>query len=127
MFLQTDNQFIARGRIARDPFVNYSKNGNLVTTITLAQQTPFKNENNEYTTAFISYTAIDTQKNKIATRLAEYAVQGTPISLIGYHDSYSYMDDNGKEQYPQINRISQFRIEENKAAAEKRKNNLEKN
>lgn len=77
MFLQTDNLFMARGRLAKNPVVNISDSGIVVTTITLAQKTPFRNERGEYKTVYIDYVAVDTKNNSIATRLAEYNTKGS--------------------------------------------------
>ena len=43
MFIATDNQFTARGRLVDSPQINISeKTGNAIVSITLAQEHPFK-------------------------------------------------------------------------------------
>ena len=121
MFLNTDNQFTVRGRLVREAVVNISENGNAVTNITLAQKSPFRT-NGEHETVFISYVAIDTKNNDIATRLAEYTAKGSLISLVGYFDSYVREDEKGQPQYIQTNRIQSFRSEETKEEVEARRN-----
>lgn len=116
MFLSTDNLFIARGRLARNPVTNISGNGNVVTTITIAQKIPFR-EGSEYKTVYVDYVAIDTKNNNIATRLAEFTTKGTLVTLEGYHDSYK----KGNGEFVQINRITSFRNEEGKEVTEKRR------
>ena len=44
MYLRTDNSFTARGRLVSAPNYNISKSGNVVTSIRLAQETPFKDK-----------------------------------------------------------------------------------
>lgn len=114
MFLQSDNLFHARGRLAKNPVVNISDSGNVVTTIVLAQKTPFKTEEGEYKTVFIEYVAVDTKNNTIATRMAEYTTKGSLVTLEGYHDSFSKTLEKGGSDYRQVNRISAFRNEEGK-------------
>ena len=72
MFIATDNQFTARGRLVDSPQINISeKTGNAIVSITLAQEHPFKkNEAGERESVFIKYTAIDTKNNPIASRIA---------------------------------------------------------
>lgn len=129
MFLSLDNHFTAKGRLTREPIANYSDKGNLVTSITIAQKTPFKDSNGESQIAYITYTAIDTGNNKIATNLADFATKGSPITLEGYMDSYSKVDSQtGEIIYTEIKRISSFRVEESKQETAKRreKNNTQK-
>lgn len=129
MFLSLDNHFTAKGRLTREPLANYSDKGNLVTSITIAQKTPFKDSNGESQIAYITYTAIDTGNNKIATNLADFATKGSPITLEGYMDSYSKVDSQtGEIIYTEIKRISSFRVEESKQETTKRreKNNTQK-
>lgn len=122
MFLQTDNLFTARGRLAKNPVVNISDSGNVVTTITLAQKTPFRNENGEHKTVYIEYVAVDTKNSKVATLLAEYTTKGSLITLEGYHDSFVRNLDNGNKEYRQINKIVVFRNEEGKEKTLQRRN-----
>lgn len=119
MFLNSDNLFIAKGRLVKNPIYNVSDNGNIVTTITLAQKVPFK-EGDEFKTVYIDYVAVDTKNNKIATRLAEYTTKGTLITVEGYHDSYS-KKKNDSVEYIQVNKIVSFRNEEGKAVTEQRR------
>ncbi len=122
-FLETDNFFIARGRLAKDPTINVTQSsGNIVVGITLAQNKKFKDEQGKPQTVFIKYMAHDTKTNKLATRLAEYTAKGVLITLQGYHDSYK----KGNE-YIQVNKITDFRVEDSKEQVElKRKNNVQK-
>lgn len=121
MYLRTDNSFTARGRLVSAPNYNISKSGNVVTSIRLAQETPFKDKEGNFKVAYIDYVATDTKHNNIATRLAEYTTKGSLVSLVGYHDSYSKEID-GKTMYYQVNRIESFRNEEGKEVTEKRLN-----
>jgi|GEM_PF-1769069 len=122
-FLETDNYFIARGRLAKEPRINVNQTtGNIVVGITLAQNKRFKDEQGNPQTVFIDYMAHDTKNNTIASRLAEYTTKGALITLQGYHDSYKK-----GEEYIQVNKISDFRVEDSKEQiATKRKNNLQK-
>lgn len=120
MFLNTDNQFTAQGRLVDEAMVNISENGNAVASITLAQKTPFRKEG-ENEIVYITYTAIDTKNFDLATRLAKYTTKGSLVSLIGYLDSYVKEDSEGNKQYIQTNRISTFRNEESKEITDKRR------
>lgn len=122
MFLQSDNLFNARGRLTKDPVVNISESGNVVTTITLAQKTPFRNENGEHKTVYVEYVAVDTKHSRIGTLLAEYNTKGSLVTLEGYHDSFVRNLENGKKEYRQINRIIAFRNEEGKEKTLQRRN-----
>lgn len=113
MFLQSDNLFNSRGRLTKNPVINISESGNVVTTITLAQKTPFRNGNGEYKTVYIDYVAVDTKSSSIATRLAEFNTKGSLVTLEGYLDSYNNR---------QINRITAFRNEEGKEKTLQRRN-----
>lgn len=112
MFLNSDNHFTARGRLVKDPYITISQEtGNSLVSITIAQEHPVKkNESGEKEPVFISYIAIDTQSNKIASRLADYVVKGTLISLEGFHDSYVKTHSNGDREYIETKRILQFRM-----------------
>ncbi|MBV7392387.1 single-stranded DNA-binding protein [Enterococcus sp. ALS3] len=123
MFLNSDNQFTARGRLVDNPFINISQEtGNAIVSITLAQDHPFKKKGDgTKETVFINYTAIDTQNNKIASRLADYVVKGSLVSLVGFHDSYVKTNEQGKKEYLETKRILQFRNEESKERTEERR------
>lgn len=121
MFMTTDNQFTAKGRLTREPEANYSDNGNLVTSITLAVETPFRDSaTNKNAVAYVNYTAIDMGESKIATNLATMVTKGSLVSLVGYNDSYSKVVD-GKTKYTEVKRILSFRNEESRETTEKRK------
>lgn len=120
MFLSSDNQFTARGRLVKEAVVNISDNGNTVASITLAQKTPFR-VNGENEVVYVTYTAIDTKNYDIATRLAKYTTKGSLVSLVGYLDSYVNEDEKGNKEYIQVNRISSFRNEESKEKTEERR------
>lgn len=120
MFLNTDNQFTARGRLVKEANINISENGNAVVSIVIAQKTPFR-KNGENETVYITYTAIDTKNYDIATRLAKYTTKGSLVTLIGYLDSYINEDEKGNKEYIQVNRISSFRNEESKEKTENRR------
>lgn len=122
MYFSKSNSFYAEGRLTHEPNTNYSDKGNLVTSVRLAVKTPFvKDGKNEV--AYITYTAIDSENNKIATNLAEFVTTGSPIYLEGYLDSYSVYDKQDPEKviYNEIKRIVRFESLENKAETEKRK------
>ena len=121
MFLVTDNQFTAQGRLVKQAIVNISENGNAVASITLAQKTPFRSKG-ENETVYLTYTAIDTKGNDIGTRLAKYTAKGSLVTLIGYLDSYVKEDEKGSKEYIQVNRIQSFRNEESKEKTEERRN-----
>lgn len=124
MFLHTDNQFTAQGRLVREANVNISDKGNAVCSITLAQKTPFR-VNGENEVAYITYTAIDTKNNDLATRLAKYTTKGSLVSIVGYFDSYIKENTKGENEFIQVNRISSFRNEESKKKTEDRRKELE--
>lgn len=113
MFLSGDNKIQARGRLTRKPVVNISNSGNVVTTITLAVKTPFK-ENGKNVVVFVDYVAISNQKDKIGDRLAEYTAKGSLVTLEGYIDCYKKDKPDGSYEYIQANRITSFRCEESK-------------
>lgn len=122
MFLHTDNQFTAQGRLVREAYVNISDKGNTVCSITLAHKTPFR-VNGENEVAYITYTAIDTKNNDLATRLAKYTTKGSLVSLVGYFDSYVKENNKGENEYFQLNRISSFRNEESEEKQKKEEKN----
>lgn len=121
-FLEVDNMFIAKGRLAKAPTINVSpETGNIVVGIVLAQKKRYKDEHGNYQTVFIDYMAHDTEKSKIATRLAEYLTKGSLVTLVGFHDAYQ---KNGK--FLQVNKITDFRNEEGKKFTEIRRENQNK-
>lgn len=122
MYFSKSNSFQAEGRLTAEPICNFSEKNNLVTSVRLAVKTPFVVDG-ENQVAYITYTAIDTEKNKIATNLAEFVTTGSPIYLEGYFDSYSAYDkkDPEKINYFEIKRIAKFESLENKAETELRK------
>lgn len=124
MYLHSDNRFTARGRLVKDPFITISQEtGNSLVSITLAQPHPFKKKSDgTREKVFVTYTAIDTQNNKIASHLADYVVKGTLISLEGFHDSYVRTLSNGEREYIETKRILQFRNEEGKNKTNERRN-----
>ena len=124
MYLHSDNRFTARGRLVKDPFIKISQEtGNSLVSIILAQPHPFKKKSDgTREQVFITYTAIDTQNNKIASHLADYAVKGTLITLEGFHDSYVRTRSNGEREYIETKRILQFRNEEGKNKTDERRN-----
>lgn len=122
-FLDTDNIFIAKGRLAKEPIINVSsETGNIVVGIVLAQKKKYKDENGNYQTVFIEYMANDTANTKIASRLAEYVTKGSLVTLQGFHDSYK---KDGK--YFQVNKITDFRSEENKEQVINKRNSNKEN
>lgn len=123
MFLHADNRFTARGRLVDNPFIAISQDtGNALVSITLAQSHPFKKKSDgTRETVFIRYTAIDTQKNKIASHLADYVVKGSLVSLEGFHDSYVKTHPNGDPEYIETKRILYFRNEEGKTKTDERR------
>ncbi|MGG5373487.1 single-stranded DNA-binding protein [Enterococcus sp. AZ196] len=127
MFMTTDNHFTAKGRLTKEPEANYSDKGNLVTTITLAVETPFRDSNTgKNSIAFLNYTAIDMGENKLATRLAKYVTKGSLVTIEGYNDSYSKTVD-GKTHYAEVKRITFFRNEESKEVTETRRKAAQEN
>ena len=124
MFIQSDNLITAKGRLARDPEAIISpKNGMTVTRITVAQETPFKDkETGKNKIAYVDYTAFSTEKSKSADNLANYAVQGSPITLTAFNDFNEY-EKEGKKEYRQFHHILSFRIDESKEQTIKRAEN----
>lgn len=122
MYFNKLNSFQAEGRLTNEPITNFSEKGNLVTTIRVAVKTPYVLEG-ENQTAFVSFTAVDSEKNKIATNLAEFLTTGSPVYIEGYFDSYSDYDkeETNKINYHEIKRISKFSCLESKTKTEERK------
>lgn len=127
MFFTKENFFQVEGRLVNEPFVNISEKGNVVTSVRLALKTPFVVDG-EYQTSFVSFTAIDSENNRIASNLANFVTVGSPVYLEGYFDSYSNYNKENPEKidYYNINRIIRFKSLENKEQSEERKKNLEK-
>ncbi len=83
------NQSILVGRIVREPEVKETDNGTKVTNITLAVQRPFKNNNGEYNTDFISCVLW----KGIAESTAEYCKKGDLIGIRGRIQTRQYEDE----------------------------------
>lgn len=63
MFIPTDNQFTARGRLVETPQINISeKTSNAIVTITLAQDHPFKKRRTEHEKLYLLNTLLLTRK-----------------------------------------------------------------
>lgn len=73
------NQTVLVGRIVSDPEINETKNDKKVTTIPLAVQRSYKNEEGEYATDFIPCVLLDC----VAQNVVEYCKKGDLIGVKG--------------------------------------------
>ena len=73
------NQTVLVGRIVSDPEINETKNDKKVTTIPLAVQRSYKNEEGEYATDFIPCVLWD----GVAQNVIDYCKKGDLIGIKG--------------------------------------------
>ncbi len=85
------NKVILIGRLAQDPELRYTPNGNAVAKFTLAVNRSFKNKQGEREADFIDIIAW----NKLAEICADYLGKGRLVALEGRLQIRSYDDSQG--------------------------------
>ncbi|MBU9722269.1 MULTISPECIES: single-stranded DNA-binding protein [Bacillaceae] len=86
------NQVMLIGRIAKDPVIQTTKEGTALTRISLAVRRPFKNNEGNYDTDFISLTAW----KKLAETTADYCSKGSLVCVTGRVHMRTYDIDENK-------------------------------
>lgn len=90
------NQVVLVGRLTKDPEVRELENGNKVSSITLAVQRSYKNEEGVYEADFIN---IDLWRG-IAENTAEYCKKGDIIGVKGRIQTNTYEDkETGENKF----------------------------
>jgi single-strand DNA-binding protein len=89
------NKVILVGRLAKDPELKYLEDGKAVTSITLAVNRNFKNQQGEYDTDFLNCTLW----RKNAENTANYCKKGSVIGVTGRIQTRSYENQEGSKVY----------------------------
>lgn len=89
------NRVVLVGRLARDPDLRYTPNGNAVVNFTLAVNRTFKNSNGEQEADFINCQAWRTT----AENVAQYLRKGSLAGIDGRIQTRSYENDEGRRVY----------------------------
>lgn len=89
------NRVVLVGRLARDPDLRYTPNGNAVVNFTLAVNRTFKNSNGEQEADFINCQAWRTT----AENVAQYLRKGSLAGIEGRIQTRSYENDEGRRVY----------------------------
>ncbi|WP_088032516.1 single-stranded DNA-binding protein [Evansella clarkii] len=93
------NQITLIGRIVKDPVVNTTKDGIAVTRINLAVRRPFKNQEGNYDTDFLSCTAW----KKLAETSGDYCTKGSLVCITGRIQMRNYeTSDNKRLTFPEL-------------------------
>ena len=89
------NKVILVGRLTKDPELKYLEDGKAVTSITLAVNRNFKNQQGDYDTDFLNCTLW--QKN--AENTANYCRKGSVIGVTGRIQTRNYENQDGAKVY----------------------------
>jgi single-strand DNA-binding protein len=89
------NKVILVGRLVKNPELKYLEDGKAVTSITLAVDRNFKNQQGDYDTDFLNCTLW--QKN--AENTANYCQKGSVIGVTGRIQTRSYENQEGSKVY----------------------------
>lgn len=89
------NQVVLVGRLTADPQTETAENGKKHSTIILAVQRTFKNQDNVYETDFIKCVLWDA----IASNTAEYCHKGDIVGIKGRIQVSNYEDEQGNKKY----------------------------
>lgn len=89
------NQVVLVGRLTDDPQVITTENGKKVSTIVLAVQRTFKNQEGLYETDFIRCILW----NAIASSTCEYCHKGDIVGLKGRLQTSNYQTEDGIKKY----------------------------
>lgn len=89
------NQVVLVGRLTDDPQVITTENGKKVSTIVLAVQRTFKNQDGLYETDFIRCILW----NAIASSTCEYCHKGDIVGLKGRLQTSNYQTEDGTKKY----------------------------
>lgn len=89
------NQVVLVGRLTEDPTLIPTISENKISSITIAVQRTFKNEDGIYDIDFIRCIL----KNGIATSVVEYCHKGDIVGVKGRVQSGVYEDENGNKTY----------------------------
>jgi single-strand DNA-binding protein len=112
------NQVVLVGRLTEDPTLINTVNGKKVSSITLAVQRTFKNQDGIYEADFIRCILW----NAIAASTTEYCHKGDIVGVKGRIQTSSYEDEKGNKVYTteviaeKVTFLSSKKQEENKEA-----------
>ena len=93
------NHLVLAGRLAEDPKVEILKDGNSITTITLAIPRNYKNSEGVYETDFVKCNIW----KGIAEAAKDYCRKGDIIGVRGRIQSKVIKDENGNDKEIQVN------------------------
>ena len=88
------NQAIVVGRLTSDGIVKDTESGKKLSTITLAVQRAYKNENGDYDVDFIDCTLW----GDIASNTCEYCKKGDLVGVRGRIQTSTYETDDGQKR-----------------------------
>ena len=89
------NQVVLVGRLTEDPTLINTVNGKKVSSITLAVQRTFKNQDGIYEADFIRCTLW----NAVAASTSEYCHKGDIVGIKGRIQTSNYKDESGNTIY----------------------------
>lgn len=89
------NQTVLVGRLTEDPTVTIMENNKKISSVTLAVQRPFKNQEGLYETDFIRCVLW----NGIADNTSEYCHKGDIVGIKGRIQTSSYLDKDNTTKY----------------------------
>ena len=89
------NQVILIGRLVKKPELRVSEGGVNYIKATLAVQSEFKNNDGDYDTEFLEFTAF----GKLAENTAKYCDKGSLLNIVGSLNNNVYKDKNGVNHY----------------------------
>lgn len=110
------NNVVLVGRLTKDVELRYTQSGLAVANFTLAVNRPFKNQQGEQETDFIS--CVIWRKN--AENLASLTNKGSLIGVTGSIQTRNYENEQGHRVYVTEVLCNNFQLLESKAAAEHR-------
>ncbi|MBL1227273.1 single-stranded DNA-binding protein [Enterococcus sp. BWR-S5] len=118
--MKMDNFVSIEGRLAKDPYVNFTKKGTAVTEITVMTTTPTGRS------VPVTVKAFSTEKNKIADNMADYLTKGSPVRIEGFNDFSSYTKDGNPIYDKYVNATNFKALESKQQTEERRAKNAEK-
>ncbi|KAA0548545.1 single-stranded DNA-binding protein [Bacillus sp. BGMRC 2118] len=89
------NKVILVGRLVKDPELKYLEDGKAVTSITLAVNRNFRNQNGDYDTDFLNCTLW----KKNAENTANFCRKGSVIGVTGRIQTRNYDNQDGQRVY----------------------------
>jgi single-strand DNA-binding protein len=89
------NQVTLVGRLTRDPELRLTTEGTSVTSVTLAVNRPFRNQQGELGADFVQCTLW----KKVAENTVQYCRKGSLVGVTGRIHTHSYENQEGKRIY----------------------------